>query len=154
MLFITFFVNAQTLSLEEMMKLVPDKIHGYKQTEGSRSNQLKIGDISYAICQKGYSLGSKHITVLLFDFKYAPVMYNQVTREWAKYQAVESDSLVLRPIVEANYFGWESTNTFSRSSKIFLGVSNRFYLAVDGKNVDLEDLRAVLKLFALEVFPE
>jgi hypothetical protein len=154
LLTISLSVEAQVFTLNDMMKLVPDKINGYRQTEGSKSNELKIGNISYSICQKGFSSGSKHITILLFDFKNAPIMYNQVTRDWSKYQAVESDTLVLRPIMESNYSGWESNNTYSRSSRIFLGVSNRFYLAVDGKNVDLEDLRAVLKLFALEVFPE
>lgn len=81
-------------------------------------------------------------------------MYTQVTREWSTYQPIESDSVLLRPIVEANYFGWESNNVISRSSKIFLGISNRFYMAIDGKNIVLDDLRAVLKLFSLEVFPE
>ena len=58
------------------------------------------------------------------------------------------------PIVEANYFGWESNNQAIRSSKIFLGISNRFYMAIDGKNVLLDDLRDVIKLFSLELFPE
>ena len=81
-------------------------------------------------------------------------MYNQVTREWSAYETVESDSLLLRPIVESNYFGWESNNQAIRSSKIFLGISNRFYMAIDGKNVLLDDLRDVIKLFSLELFPE
>lgn len=150
---IQIFASAQGLTAEEIMKLVPNQIPGYKQTEGARGNQIQIGDISYSICQKGFSSGSKHITILLFDFKNAPIMYRQVTKEWARYQPMVSDSLTLTPISEANYFGWETTYSFSRSSKIFLGISERFYLAIDGKNVDPTALRDTLKLLSLENFP-
>jgi hypothetical protein len=154
LLFVSICVEAQLLSGEEMMKLVPDKITGYRRSEEPRTHQLQIGTLSYSICQKGFSSGSKQITILLFDFKNAPIMYSQVTREWSKYQAVDSDSLLLRPIIESNYFGWESNNIGSRSSKIFLGISNRFYMAIDGRNIVLDDLRAILNLFSLEIFPE
>lgn len=147
-------VIAQVFTLNDMMKLVPDKISGYRQVDGSKSNELKIGNISYSICQKDFSSGSKHITILLFDFKNAPIMYNQVTREWKKYQTIESDTLTHRSITEANYFGWEYYHPANRSSKISLGISERFYLAIDGKNIPLESLKEVVKLFALESYPK
>ena len=154
--FVFIFIcgEAQVLSTEEMLKLVPDKINGFRKSDEPRVHQLKIGDLSYSICQKGFSSGSKQITILLFDFKNAPIMYMQVTREWQTYQTVDSDSLTLRQIVAPNYFGWESNNSTTRSSKIFLGISKRFYMAIDGKNILLDDLRNVLNHFTLEVFPE
>ena len=80
-------------------------------------------------------------------------MYTQVTKEWARYEPMNSDSLTLTPIVEPNYFGWITYST-NQSAKIFLGVAERFYLAIEGKNVDQETLNEILKLFSLDEFPK
>ena len=80
-------------------------------------------------------------------------MFSQATGKWKDLPTVESDSVVSRYIELPQYFGRESYNKANGTSQIIIGVNDRFYLTLEGQNVDLETLRSLVGLFDLANFP-
>lgn len=142
------------LTPQEVAKLVPNEVKGFYAAEEFKSKQVDIGTISYALCEKNFNKGEKHIKILLFDFKDAPMMYTQAMRKWSSNDSVESDSLVLRVVALDNCTGWESYHKQSGTSQIFLGVCERFFLTLTGERVELDRLKEVVTEFQLTKFPK
>jgi hypothetical protein len=148
-------VLAQTKELKssEIQKLLPQKIKGYHPNGEANSRQMKVGNITYTLCEKNFMNRKKSIKLLLFDFKNAEIMYQQAMNTWTDLEPIESDSVIMRAMSIANCTGWESFRKKSGKSQISLGIFNRFFLSMVGDNVDLESLKAVLNQVPLEKFP-
>ena len=145
----------KTLLAEDVLKLIPDKIEGFSQKEDSKSKVIKLGDIQYSIAEKHFkSKKQQTIKILLFDYKEAPIMYTQATKKFTSFTIIESDSLILRPSNVKDCSGWESYNVYRKNSQILLGVCDRFFLSVEGTNVDLESLKRAVQTFKFETFPK
>jgi hypothetical protein len=143
------------LSPQDVLKLVPDKIKGFRADEDFKSKQMHVGTVSYSLCEKNFDAGgTKSIKILLFDFKNAPIMYTQAMRKWNNADPVESDSLILRTVTMDNCSGWEWYSKQSGTSQIFLGICDRFFLNMTGDNVELEKLKEVVKTIDLKKFPK
>lgn len=152
-------VSAQSsdkiLTPEQIIKLIPGKIKEFYSSSDTKSKIIKLGNIQYSMAEKSFSASRKRsIKILLFDYKEAQIMYSQVTRKWSTFTTVESDSLILRPTVMNDCTGWESYNVHRKNSQILLGVCDRFFLTVEGTNVDLEFLKKVVQEFKFETFPK
>jgi hypothetical protein len=151
--------SAQTdekiLAPEKIIKLIPDKVKGYYPEGEAQSKAIKLGTLHYSMAEKNFSGSHKRsIKILLFDYKEAPIMYNQATRKFSTFIPIESDSLIMRSVLMSDCKGWESYNVNRKNSQILLGVCNRFFLTVEGTNVDLESLKKVVENFKFEAFPK
>jgi hypothetical protein len=146
--------DAHVLSPKKMLNLIPDKIKGFQGIDESKARQTKLGDITYTLAEKHFHSGKRSIRILLFDYKEAPIMYNQAMREWGSHAFVDTDSLVFRSLTMQNCFGWESYNLNSKRSQIFLGICDRFFMMITGENTDLVLLRLVLQEIPLTEFPK
>lgn len=74
-------------------------------------------------------------------------MYNQATQIFNTSIPIETDTLTFRHVVMSGYTGWESYDVKRKKSQILLGIHNRFFLTIEGTNVDLEILQYVLHEF-------
>jgi hypothetical protein len=146
--------DVHVLSPKKMLKLIPDKIKGFQGTDESKARLTKLGDISYTLAEKHFHSGKRSIRILLFDYKEAPIMYNQAMKEWGSHAFVDTDSLVFRSFATQNCSGWESYNLNNKRSQIFLGICDRFFMLITGENTDLALLRHVLQEFPLAEFPK
>jgi hypothetical protein len=146
--------DVHVLSPKKMLKLIPDKINGFQETDESKARQTKLGDITYTLAEKHFHSGKRSIRILLFDYKEAPIMYNQAMREWGSHTFVDTDSLVYRSFATQNCSGWESYNLNSKRSQIFLGICDRFFMMITGENTDLVLLRLALQEIPLREFPK
>lgn len=143
------------LSPERIIKLIPNKIKEFHLSSDPHSKEIKLGTLRYSMAEKNFSASSKRsIKILLFDYKEAPIMYNQATRKWSTFTPNETDSIIQRPSVIGYCSGWESYNFIRKNSQIILGVNDRFFLTIEGTNVDLESLRKVVQGFKFETFPK
>jgi hypothetical protein len=148
-------VNAQILPPDKLLKLIPNKITGFYLSTDPQSKQIKLGTLQYCMAEKDFAASRKRsVKILLFDYKEAPIMYNQATRKWATYKTIESDTIIQRPVKLNECTGWESYHAGRMSSQILIGIFNRFYLTVEGTNVDLESLNKILQEFKLDSFPK
>jgi len=138
----------------QLQKLVPDNINGYNHDEEVKGKLMQIGNLQYSFCEHRFSKKNQNIKVLLFDYKEAPVMFNQVTKGWNAYEPVDSDSIILRSVIQPHVAGWESYQRASNSSQVKLTINSRFFLNIAGENVDLEVLKEVLSHFDFEKFPK
>ncbi|HOX81597.1 MAG TPA: hypothetical protein PLJ60_03235 [Chryseolinea sp.] len=147
---------AQNLVLlpSEMLKLVPGRVKGFQNTIEPKASQIHIGTLTYSLCEMNLFSGKRTVKILLFDFKEASIMYNQATRNWNTQPIIETDSLVERSLELANCKGWESASKKSKTTKLFLGISDRFFLTITGENVALDELRLILDTFPLSEFPK
>ena len=144
--FFSFSLSAQhSLPTEEIVKLLPDYLKGFQQTEAPISKLIRVGGIQYSLCDKRFSKGNQRIKFLLFDFKEAPIMYSQATKKWSSAIPIVTDSVVQRPFVIENCSGWETANYKMGSSQIFLGIYDRFFLTIEGENVEQERLKLLLQ---------
>lgn len=143
------------LSTDRILKLIPNKITGFYLSKDPQSKFIKLGTLQYCMAEKNFSGNQKRsIKILLFDYKEAPIMYSQATRKWNSFTTIESDSLIRRPITLRDCIGMESYDAGRKSSQILVGIYNRFYLTLEGTNVDLEFLKKVLLEFKIETFPK
>ena len=146
--------NVALLSPTNILKLVPMSIEGFQEDIDPKAREIKVGTLSYTVCEKNFSDRKRSVKILLFDFKEATIMYNQAMRKWNNQPNIESDSLVERSLMIRNCNGWESFNRHHKSSQLFLGICDRFFLTVMGENMKLDELRKVLDEFPLEEFPK
>ena len=143
------------LSAEKIIKLIPNKIDGFRLSADPQSKLIKLGTLKYSMAEKDFSANRKRsIKILLFDYKEAPIMYNQATQKWTSFKTIESDSLIRRPTRVDNCPGWESYDAGNKNSQILVGIFNRFYLTVEGTNVNLEFLKKVVLNIKVETFPK
>lgn len=138
----------------EMLKLLPDYIKGYTPAEDFKSRQMKMGTLTYTLCEKKFIHKNQSIKILLFDFSNADVMYRQALKTWNQDGAIESDSIIMRSVALDHGKGWESYRKSSGKSEISLGISNRFFLNMSGENINLTDLQSVLGLIEMAKFPK
>lgn len=152
-------VNAQaeveTLSADKIIELIPSKISGFYSSSDPISKVMKLGTLHYTVAEKTFRANKKRsVKILLFDYKEAPIMYNQATRKFQTFTPLESDSVILRSVVMTDCTGWESYNVYQKNSQILLGICNRFFLTIEGAGVDLETLKKVVRQFKFETFPK
>lgn len=145
----------EILPAEKIIKLIPDKIRDYYLATEPQSKVIKLGNIQYSMAEKRFTATrNRSIKILLFDYKEAPIMYNQATRKFSDFTTVESDSIILRPVLLADCTGWESYHVHQKNSQILIGICNRYFLTIEGKNVELESLKNIVKLFKVETYPK
>jgi hypothetical protein len=146
--------NQEALAPRQLMKLLPDKLKGYEQLEDSKSSEIKIGNITYSLCEKVFNRNKNNVKVLLFDFNNAKVMYDQAVRPWRNAEEVNSDTVKQRHMQWEGNQGWESENTFSKTAQVFVAVNNRFIMSIIGERTDLNDLHEVLNGLDISKFPQ
>lgn len=145
----------KALPTNKILKLIPNKITGYYLNGEPQTRLIKLGTLQYSMAEKNFSTNRKRsIKILLFDYKESPIMYNQATRKWKTFKTIETDSLIQRPTKIDNCSGWESYDATRKNSQILVGIFDRYYLTVEGKNVDLEFLKKVLSGFNFDTFPK
>ena len=146
----------EVLSPEEISKLIPDKIKGYYQPVDAQSKLMRLGTIRYSLVEKKFKSndGRQEIRFLLFDYKEAPIMFNQATRKWSAYEPVESDSLILQSVVRENCTGWETHQVTRHTSQIMMGICERFFLLVDARDLPREALRDIMAQIRFESYPK
>lgn len=153
-------LSVQTLSAQKLLqpealsKLIPTKVVGYHEDGDMRGSQKAIGDVRYSVCERRFSKGKQKIKILLFDYKDAQIMFKQAMKNGQNNKGLETDSLVLRNIEAANYVGWETYNSKTASSQIFLGIADRFFLMLSAENLDLISLQHFLTYFSFENYSE
>jgi hypothetical protein len=153
---LVFAANAQLSEVtpSDLLKLLPDKINGFEPAEDFKSEKMKIGTITYSLCEKKFSMKKSTIELLLFDYLQAEIMYKQAVSKWSEMKPVESESVVMNPIKMENCVGWESHQKHTGQSQIALGIGGRYLLEITGNHVDLATLQAVLKEIPIEKFPK
>lgn len=135
-----------------MIELIPKKIEGFNLAEQHKGRMMKIGTLSYSMVERSFSKNKRKVTILLFDYNNAPIMYRQATGKWQSQPDEESDTLIDRSFLYEDNQGREYYRKFTNSSQIFLGINNRFYLMLTGEGVESETLHAILRLFPLSAF--
>lgn len=155
----TISVHAQStgkvMSPEKIIKLIPERISEYSSASDAKSKMIQLGTLRYTMAERNFASSQKRsIKILLFDYAEAPIMYSQATRKWSTFTTVESDSVILRPAVVTDCIGWESYNFYRKNSQVLLGICDRFFLTVEGTNVELEFLKKVIEGFKFETFPK
>lgn len=153
---LTWSAPAQVAELktDEILKLLPDKIDGFHPSEEFRSEQMKIGTITYTLCEKKFKAHEKLIQLLLFDFSHADIMYKQSVSKWNEMKPIETESEVKRAIEMDHCTGWGSYQKHTGESQISLGINGRYLLNITGHHIDLTTLQSILSLIELEKFPK
>jgi hypothetical protein len=144
--------QVETLSANQINKLVPGNVKGYALKE-SKSNRLKLGDITYSLCERILIHGNKSVKILLFDYGAAPIMYTQAMQKWSQMQFIETDSVLYRQMQLPSFTGWESYTTKDNRSQLILGIHQRFFLILSGEQITLEELKNILSAFEFDKFP-
>ena len=149
---ITHGQDKKLLAPEKITKLIPDRIKGFNADDG-QSKIIKLGNIRYSLVEKNFSSGKKSIKLLLFDYIEAPIMFQQLTREWRKFRPVNSDSLEVHHLSIDGSSGWETIIQQHNRTQILLGINDRFYMCVEAKYIDIETLRSIVSGFKLDTYP-
>ena len=142
------------LAPDDMIKLIPKKVEGFNLVDQHKGRTIKIGTLTYSMVERSFIKNKRKVTILLFDYNNAPIMYSQATGKWSNQPAVESDTVLQRSFSWIENRGWERYHKLNNSSQVLLGIKNRFYLIVSGEGVDLDALRTILALFPLAEFPD
>ena len=143
------------LPANKIINLVPNKFGDYYQENDFQSRLIALGTLKYSMVEKNFVASRKRsIKILLFDYGEALIMYNQATRKFSTYNSVNTDSLIFQSLNMTDCTGWESYNVKRNFSQIMLGVCGRFFLTLEGSNVELNELKKVIQAFKFETFPK
>jgi hypothetical protein len=143
------------LQPDKIVKLIPDRFQDFYMLESPQSKLIAFGEIRYSMAEKRFTANKKRsIKILLFDFKEAPIMYKQATKKFSSFVPIESDSLIVRSVLLTDCSGWETFNVKRNFSQILLGVCDRFFLTIEGTNIDLSDLKMIVKTFDFSTYPK
>ena len=140
------------LTTEQLEKLTPQKLEGYRTTE-PKGRMLKIGTLSYSMIERTFVHGKKQINIMLFDYHNASVMYRQATQKWKGAESSDSDARLETAYELQGQPGWVSFDKINSKSQIAVGVQNRFYLVLMGEGVALDVLETIVKGFDFLRFP-
>ncbi len=144
--------QSAVLTLEQLGELAPKKIEGYRPTE-PKGRILKIGTLSYSMIEQIFVHGKKQISILLFDYNNASVMYRQATQKWKNAEGVENDLMLDNAYELEKQPGWMHYDKANNKSQITLGIQNRFYLVLTGEGINLDVLNGIAKIFDVARFP-
>jgi hypothetical protein len=145
--------RSKVLSAQKISKLLPSKIPNYYLKGIARSSEMKVGTLTYSLCERNFVKGKKQVRMLLFDYVDAPIMFQQVIRNQSKMTQVESDSIIYKAIELADAKGWEFVNQKANESKLILGIFDRYYLSIEGENVEFAEVLDIFNLIDLKKFP-
>ena len=150
-----YSIQAQSdvMDLEQLGELAPEKIEGYKKIGQNKGRSLKIGTLSYAMIERTFAHDKKQITIMLFDYNNASVMYRQATQKWENAVGQETDLVLENAYELEKQPGWILYDKAQKKSQITLGIQNRFYLVLIGQGILLTDLESVAKIFDFVRFP-
>jgi hypothetical protein len=138
-----------------MKRLLPEKImRGYARGESGNAKVMKIGTLSYSLAEIVFENGKKRIKILLFDYASAQIMYDQSVKKFKTFEAVQNDSIVIQTLDKPYGQGWQTNNVKNKSSQIALGVNERFYLSLEGAQVELEELLQALDYMPFQKLPQ
>jgi hypothetical protein len=146
------WAQPSVLSLEQLGELAPEKIDGYRPRE-PKGRILKIGTLSYSMIERIFMHGKKQISILLFDYNNASVMYRQATQKWKNAERVETDLILDNMYELEKQPGWMHFDKANNKSQITLGIQNRFYLVLTGEGIPLDVLDGIAKNFNFIRFP-
>lgn len=146
--------DKEPLSTKAISALVPKKIENYSLKGDPKSSTLSVGRLTYSLCQRDFVSHKKHLQFLLFDYNNAEIMFNQTMRKWSEMKTVDTDSIYFQKTQSADRSLFESYFPHTNHSQIVMGINNRFFLTITGDKVELEELRALVKLIDLEKFPK
>ena len=138
---------------EQLISLMPDKLEGFRIKDDHKGRTLKIGTLTYSMVERSYVNHNRKITLLLFDYNNAPIMYHQATSKWANQLPLETDTLFQQPLRYAKNTGWQFYHKLTHTSQLSLGINKRFYLILNGVEVGLEVLNNLLTRIPLAEFP-
>jgi hypothetical protein len=143
----------EVMDLEQLGGLTPENIEGYKKIKQNKGASLKIGTLSYAMIERTFVHDKKQITIMLFDYNNASVMYRQATQKWENAVGQETDFMLENAYELEKQPGWIWYDKVQNKSQITLGIQNRFYLVLIGQGILLADLESVAKIFDFVRFP-
>lgn len=149
----TIQAQSDVMDLEQLGELAPEKIEGYKKIGQNKGRSLKIGTLSYAMIERTFVHDKKQITIMLFDYNNASVMYRQATEKWKNALGQETDLILENAYELEKQPGWILYDKAQKKSQITLGIQNRFYLVLIGQGILLTDLESVAKIFDFVRFP-
>jgi hypothetical protein len=149
----TIQAQPEVMGLEQLGELTPEKIEGYKKIKQNKGASLKIGTLSYAMIERTFVQDKKQITIMLFDYNNASVMYRQATQKWKNAVGQETDFMLENAYELEKQPGWIQYDKVQKKSQITLGIQNRFYLVLIGQGILLTDLESVAKIFDFVRFP-
>ncbi len=115
---------------------------------------MKVGTVTYALCERNFVSGKKQLRILLFDYVDAPIMFQEAMRNQANAKPIESDTLIYRPVDLVDATGWESANTKAHESKLILGLYDRYFLTISGTELQLSEVTKVFSQIDLKKFPK
>ncbi len=144
----------EVMALEQLGELTPEKIEGYKKIEQNKGRSLKIGTLSYAMIERTFVHDKKQITIMLFDYNNASIMYRQATQKWKNAERLETDLMLENAYELEKQPGWMQYYKIQNKSQITLGIQNRFYLVLIGEGISLNDLEGIAKIFDFALFPQ
>lgn len=136
-----------------MMKPIPKHFEGYKSTDDDKGRELKIGTLTYSMAEKSFVKKKQKITLMLFDYINAPIMYYQATGKWNSQAGEENGTISQRAFSVNDNTGWEFYHKLTNTSQIALGINKRFYMVLNGTEVDLVVLHDLLAMISLSDFP-
>jgi hypothetical protein len=147
--------ESRVLPADKIIELIPNKFEDFSMNTDPQGKLIALGTLKYSMVEKNFIANRKRsIKILLFDFSEALIMYNQATRKFDTISPVDNDSLVFLPLFLEDGMGSESYNAKKNFSQIMLGVCGRFFLTIEGTNVELSELKRIVDAFKFDTFPK
>ena len=105
------------------------------EAEGEAEGQsITMGTFSMSQAERTYSSGEKTFTINLIDGGYAPMAYAGI--KMAMSMEIDTSDEYIKKLTVAGYPGVEQYDRTDKSANVFILISERFILQIEGENFD------------------
>jgi hypothetical protein len=149
----TYSQSTRLLSERELSKLLPQRIKGYSLSQESKTMTVKVGSLTYVLCQHNFTSRGKSIQLLLFDYLEAPIMFSQSLKKWNEMIPVSSDSVFFGKVADSVDHEFHSYTHHGKRAQVVMTIADRFVLHASAEGMTLQELKANLSLIDTSRFP-
>ncbi|GIV37367.1 MAG: hypothetical protein KatS3mg032_1746 [Cyclobacteriaceae bacterium] len=129
------------LAPEELLKLIPTTVEGFKPAGEPVARTIKIGTLSYSMAERSFARARQKIKILLFDYNNALIMYSQASNTGISPVDNVAEGSTTR---SGNRYDYYRRQLDGSTCRIALGINMRFFLNITCENADESVLNAIL----------
>lgn len=138
--------KVETVDYKELKAMLPESLPGMKRTDASGEKNAAMGmQISNAEGRYRSDDGKSSMTVKITDIGSMTGLAGMATYAWARVDVDrESDNSYEKTSTFSGYKSHEKYNKTNKNGEISVLVGDRFVVAVDGNDVDMDTIKGAL----------
>ena len=144
-------VNADELiHFTILIDFLPEEVRGYVRNAEPDGSIYKSANFNISMGTKTYDKGGKEMTLSVFDYKDAAMLYSGQASQYFEYESTDGYT---KAVEVRGYSGWVSKDYDDGTATLFLGIKDRYIVTMEADDAEQSEMEAVVGELPLEQLP-